>query len=127
MAVGSVLEPIRPSTSLSTALRNIYFVPSPAGTMRETETAKDFSPRKFSPGLVGTEPGWNYRIRATFPIEELLFFHRLQEPINRTLSDLASVLDSLLDSFTEVNADKNPRLTVLFRRLREAFVPPQYL
>jgi hypothetical protein len=72
------------------------------------------------------------RIRATLlqkrEDEALpLFFHQLQEPIDRAVADLTSVLDSVLYRFTEVNADENPRHTVLFRCLREALKRSQHL
>ena len=100
---------------------------APYKKVKRVKRAKDFSLRRsarFSQELAQMERS---RIRATSLREEPLFFHRLQEQTDRAVADLTSVLDSLLDGFTEVNADENPRHTVLFRCLCKTVKLPQHL
>jgi hypothetical protein len=111
---------------VSTAPGMVYF------GIQERETnerpKKNFSLRRLHPVLARRDVAQmqRRRIRAAALWEEL-FFHWLQEPIDRAVADLTSVLDSVLYGFTEVNANENPRDTVLFRCLREVLKRSQNL
>ena len=51
--------------------------------------------------------------------------HRPQEALDRAATDLPSVLDAFLDGAAEVNADQDPRESILVRRFRKTGVGAQ--